>query len=426
MIRNTALIATLLLAIGCHASDFRFEGASRPVISIAPEPSSGLKSVYVAFTTEGLTVSYSPTNTSDRVTWYSFGTEGAAYAEQLSEGNELSNLKGNRGYIAQSGNRRDYFWLIDYSENSYAVDGISISTESDCSSVEILISGIAPRLSYTAINGRQIEIDRQITLSFYTLCATNSHFEQIQVSENLPFLRSTIHAESPLCSTRFQLSGDRFTREWGMDTRVESTPLSPAAVSAITSVKVESRDFSNEQSASSTEIGGSAPVSASFSASVSDGVVFTEWQLASDEDFNNVILRERSTDFVHIFNESGSFYVKFVVADATGACMWESEPYHVELGESRLLCPNAFSPGASEGINDLWCVSYRSIIEFDCSIFNRWGTRLIRFTDPSQGWDGRYKGRLVDPGVYYYVIKARGADGKIYNLSGDINIVGCR
>ena len=32
--------------------------------------------------------------------------------------------------------------------------------------------------------------------------------------------------------------------------------------------------------------------------------------------------------------------------------------------------------------------------------------------------------RPCPPVVYYYVIKARGADGKNYKLSGDINIVG--
>ena len=32
-------------------------------------------------------------------------------------------------------------------------------------------------------------------------------------------------------------------------------------------------------------------------------------------------------------------------------------------------------------------------------------------------------GKLVPAGVYYYVIKATGADGKKYDLSGDINIV---
>ena len=29
----------------------------------------------------------------------------------------------------------------------------------------------------------------------------------------------------------------------------------------------------------------------------------------------------------------------------------------------------------------------------------------------------------MDTGVYYYVIEARGADGKNYKLKGDINII---
>ena len=48
---------------------------------------------------------------------------------------------------------------------------------------------------------------------------------------------------------------------------------------------------------------------------------------------------------------------------------------------------------------------------------------MAHLTDPSQGWDGRYNGKLVKSGVFFYVIKAEGADGKSYNLSGDINIL---
>ena len=62
-------------------------------------------------------------------------------------------------------------------------------------------------------------------------------------------------------------------------------------------------------------------------------------------------------------------------------------------------------------------------MQFHCWIFNRWGNKIIEFSDPSQGWDGRYRGKLVDTGVYYYVIEARGADGKNYKLKGDINII---
>ena len=42
---------------------------------------------------------------------------------------------------------------------------------------------------------------------------------------------------------------------------------------------------------------------------------------------------------------------------------------------------------------------------------------------PDQGWDGKYKGKYVKTGTYFYVIEARGADGVEYKLKGDINIL---
>ena len=48
---------------------------------------------------------------------------------------------------------------------------------------------------------------------------------------------------------------------------------------------------------------------------------------------------------------------------------------------------------------------------------------MTHFTDPAEGWDGTYRGKLVPPGVYYYVIKATGTDGQEYKLAGDINIL---
>lgn len=51
------------------------------------------------------------------------------------------------------------------------------------------------------------------------------------------------------------------------------------------------------------------------------------------------------------------------------------------------------------------------------------GTLLFSTSDPSQGWDGKHGGKYVPAGVYFYVIKARGADGVEYNKAGDINII---
>ena len=92
------------------------------------------------------------------------------------------------------------------------------------------------------------------------------------------------------------------------------------------------------------------------------------------------------------------------------------------IGASDLRIPNAFSPN-DDGINDIWKVGYRSLIDFKCWIFDSKGTQLYQFDDPSGGWDGKYRGKTVKPGVYYYVIQASGADGKKYKKSGDINIL---
>ena len=68
-------------------------------------------------------------------------------------------------------------------------------------------------------------------------------------------------------------------------------------------------------------------------------------------------------------------------------------------------------------------MSYKSLIDYECHIFNRWGKELFQSKDPAQGWDGKYGGKYVPAGVYFYVIKAKGSDGRKYNKSGDINII---
>ena len=134
-------------------------------------------------------------------------------------------------------------------------------------------------------------------------------------------------------------------------------------------------------------------------------------------------MRVNQLETQHVFREEGTQYIRFMCADASGKCESYGPTYTVNIGTSVLECPNAFSPGASEGVNDEWKVSYKSIIDFECHIFNRWGTKMCSFTDPSQGWDGKYNGKVVPAGVYFYVIKAKGADGKEYKLSGDINVI---
>ena len=82
--------------------------------------------------------------------------------------------------------------------------------------------------------------------------------------------------------------------------------------------------------------------------------------------------------------------------------------------------PNAFSPNG-DGINDIYRAknSYQSIVEFDAYIFNRWGQKIYEWHDPAGGWDGKD----VKQGVYFVLVKAKGADGRKYNIKKDVNLL---
>jgi gliding motility-associated-like protein len=122
--------------------------------------------------------------------------------------------------------------------------------------------------------------------------------------------------------------------------------------------------------------------------------------------------------------------MRYVVNNAAGTCPAYGEDivtgddyYTISISESQLECPNIFSPGSTPEVNDVWKVSYKSLVEFHCWIFNRWGNLVYEYTDPAGGWDGTYRGQLVDTGVYYYVVTAVGSDGVKYKRRGDINIL---
>ena len=104
----------------------------------------------------------------------------------------------------------------------------------------------------------------------------------------------------------------------------------------------------------------------------------------------------------------------------------EDTQYTIKIfvAESWLEFPNAFSPNG-DGINDVYKAKrdYKSIVEFHAYIINRWGQRLFDWTDISKGWDGTYRGKDCKDGVYFVIVKARGADGKEYNIRKDVNLL---
>ena len=87
-----------------------------------------------------------------------------------------------------------------------------------------------------------------------------------------------------------------------------------------------------------------------------------------------------------------------------------------------LYIPNSFTPN---GDYDIELLVYRgdNIIDFDFSIFNRWGELMFQTNNLSEFWDGKYKNRVVPPGTYSYVAKIYGKDAKYKFQNGTVNVL---
>ena len=145
-----------------------------------------------------------------------------------------------------------------------------------------------------------------------------------------------------------------------------------------------------------------------------------------NEETPYIIRYEQDTELE--FTQSGThrivLYAKFTKDGEVQEFLTDDSPVTVTISESQLQMPNAFSPNG-DGINDIYKAKsgYQSLIEFHGYIFNRWGQKLFEWRDPADGWDGTYKGKPVKDGVYFCLVKAKGADGKEYNIKRDVNLL---
>jgi gliding motility-associated-like protein len=95
-----------------------------------------------------------------------------------------------------------------------------------------------------------------------------------------------------------------------------------------------------------------------------------------------------------------------------------------------IYIPNAFSPNA-DGINDFFTlygnVAAESILEF--RVFNRWGAQLyegrnLPLGGTQSGWNGLFKGKKLQSGVYAFYAIVRFIDGVEILYEGDVTLLG--
>ena len=425
----------LMAWIGVNAQVAFTGDESHKIFEEVPAKNTGLDMVYVLYDSQQNRMQYTAGSSNATVKWYKFGATGGAYAEEITSiernGNVsvLKSVMPNSGYIIEENTNRKYVWVVNYADYRLRVNSIEAVNDGDCSSATLNVQGEGDAIVYYSINGARKVLDRKLKLIYNNLVwnETDLMWNSETQEEDLQELKSTISLPAPYCNTIFTLTGDRFLEYWGEGISMTSDEYQTQAVTVTTRAEQEQKEADNQVGGGDeTTLGGSAPAVITFSAYYTDAVATKEWQMSHDAEFEEIADRRNEDEITVTFEEAGTTFWRFVCSNATGECSAYSDVYQVNIGESMLKCPNAFSPGVTEGVNDEWKVSYKSIVKFKCWIFNTWGVQLCELNDPSQGWDGKYKGKIVKPGVYYYVIDAEGSEGKKYKLKGDINVVGLR
>jgi gliding motility-associated-like protein len=95
----------------------------------------------------------------------------------------------------------------------------------------------------------------------------------------------------------------------------------------------------------------------------------------------------------------------------------------------KVFIPNVFSPN-NDGQNDVFMVyagnEVRIIKKFQ--VFNRWGGQLFSLdnfqpNDITKGWDGYFKGQLLDIDTFIYFLEVEYINGKAEVFKGDVSII---
>lgn len=330
------------------------------------------------------------------------------------------------GYSLIVDGHTSHIWVIDYKNNLPEYTSVEPENNPDiqCVNVNLMINAKISQLTYQTFSGTPYTLQRDFTVKYQTLTWKDGKEWKPTDTTQVVSLPATIRSVPvPYTNTVFKLYGDQYAADLGVtpDTITSAMYVTNAVISKLTT-NVTSRDQApgrnNEGDfpSSKTPINFSAPIDVQFLSNANDATQFYKWEIFKEK---SLVTNRTDKDQRYTFTEAGNYVVKLTVSNNT--CSF-SDSLTVVVSESAIYVPNVFTPNG-DGFNDEFRVAYKSLISFQCWIFNRWGRKLYYWTDPTKGWDGTINGKKAVPGPYFYIINAIGSDKKVYKLDGDINLL---
>lgn len=435
--RVLGTLCFLLLVLTAHAQKYTVTGGQgTPLLVIDESANSSKFQVYLVYGMNNVEIRYTPTSSSYQ--WYRYKNKAGAGGdgERISSEQEggttvIRNIEEGYGYyvveddnMAKTGG---YVWIIDYSKYAFDITRLYVDAErSNCDYMALGATADMKDMKYYTPSGSSKILDREFDITYQTmkLMGEDDIYTTVTVDTIIDPFKKVL--PPPLCDTDVTLKGDLFARHFGMEKVITSDVYQAVAVDAV--VKIDTVSYASD--IPNLVVKGdslSAPVEFNFTAIANTPVAAVfKWTISQKNEGgkNTPLSTSPNEDVNYVFNQNGTYFVDLEISDRTLACTWKlEEPITINISDTYIDVPNAFSPGTTPGINDEFRVAYRSLTRFKCWIFNRWGAEIYYWTDPSKGWDGKKGGKYVAPGVYFYVIEATGSDGKSIKKKGSINIL---
>ncbi|MEA2042540.1 MAG: gliding motility-associated C-terminal domain-containing protein, partial [Bacteroidota bacterium] len=131
-------------------------------------------------------------------------------------------------------------------------------------------------------------------------------------------------------------------------------------------------------------------------------------------------------EVTHTYMEKGTYEIVLTATDNKDCTDTDTATIEVSVEPSQLTVPNFFSPD-DNGINDILTLDIEGMEDFNFSVYSRWGQNVFSTSDEDEakaGWDGRMSltNLKASPGVYFFVFKGTGKDGKEWEEKGSIHL----
>ena len=320
------------------------------------------------------------------------------------------------GYMVKVGNERDVFWVFDYEKLRPSIEQINV--ELTCETALLHLIGEIPQLTYTSQYGNVMTYPRLCKVEFTSAMWDNEAEMWIDSAavEELIFENDMIVSSSPVPtdnSVGFSII-DKFAEDLSVEIdTMHSLQYEPVALKAypmaITTTRGKQSETSNEVNrpySPDDRMNMSAPLEVLFKSNGLNADYY-QWKIYQG---SALLFTRNDAEHRYTFLEKGQYRAVVVVSNSD--CQLDSVSFDISISESMLLVPNVFTPNG-DGANDEFRVAYRSLKEFQCWVYNRWGHLVYKWNDPAKGWDGTINGRPAAEGAYFYVIRALGTDADV-------------